>query len=414
MCSGQCRTKKRNLAKSVKGFSLLSTIVGILILGTAGITMSYLVGNLYKEPIYSQKDKQNFSLDSFIAKVRSSQYSLLKAEYDGKTFSKFEDSEFTIKSSVETKGPCSKKNICDYTIVKAELFDSNDKKLDEAYIHRALTHMTLKNAKVFPTDEIVDYELPPNTLSIRFKMWGAGGGGGGANEGYGTDGGAGAFIKGFYETDETHTVQVLIGSAGKTGDSCVTTFNQNRAGIYGTGGNGGGTGKQGCSGAGGAGGGSSWIKIDGTLIALAGGGGGGAGGSNDVPGATIGSTCSTQATSPSLINGETSPVDGGGGGGGGGGYVADGYYGGLGGIYGVDKGRASTAGCYGRSFVINEEDMIIIPPNGRFPASVNDSTRQFSGQGGEGAYGNYAHEVNNPAKNGKIVLNVETETTSAI
>lgn len=401
--------------RNKKGVLLLETVIGIIMLGSVVLALMSSYSQLSRlDDNNSDTNKASLILDNFFNEVRNKQYKTLKNEYQGKTFNNYLNSGYKIITEVERRGPCSKKDVCDYTIVKAKIYDGNNKLVDEKYVHRALTHMNAKNSQIYPVDSIVDIPLPVNVTGIRFKIWGAGGGGGGANEGYGRDGGAGAYIEGSYDVESTDKLQLLVGSAGKTGDSCVRTFNQNRAGIYGTGGNGGGTGYQGCSGAGGAGGGSSWLKVNGEIIALAGGGGGGAGGSMDVPGGTVGSTCSTQATSASLRNGETSPVDGGGGGGGGGGYEDSGTFGGKGGIWGQDRGRASTAGCYGLSYIKDASIMTLTNPYGRFPANQDDPLRQFAGQGGEGAVGNYAHEVNNPAKSGRIVLFIQTESQSAI
>ena len=253
-------------------------------------------------------------------------------------------------------------------------------------------YMSYHDDMEFPVDTLVHLEdLPEGAKYLEFEMWGAGGGGGGADSGDGARGGGGGYAKGKIQISEDDDIVILVGSKGQHGIESAdgTRGDGALAGKYGAGGGGGSTGIRGSSGSGGSGGGSSYIKINDQIIAVAGGGGGGGGGSNRIAG-TQANLCSAQASNASAMNGGTCPSDGGGGGGGGGGLP----FGGLGGDNGFDhnyangrggSGWSARGGCYGMSYVISSAiGGYTENPNKHIPAQYSNPRRKNAGIPGMG------------------------------
>lgn len=388
-------------AQNKKGWILLSTIVGVILLSVSGLlaTQQYLQMQKNNAEYTSDNDEQGL-LDNFSSEVRNSRYKKITEKYDGKTFN--QENGYYIKSSVDSKGVCRTDSYgqyyCDLTIVRADLYNSANKKVGSTDISRVYTHYQHKKSVTYSGGLTANLTLPKDTISINYKLWGGGGGSGGSDNrelwvcpvyssgvgtsrggcGVGSYGGGASFVSGNYEVHGGETMNFLVGNGGAHG-SDYTNGQHVNASQYGAGGKGGQNGVVGGSGSGGAGGGATWISIDGMPIAVAGGGGGGGGGSNHVPAATTGSWCSTTVPNSSVGgNGGDTPYDGGSGGGGGGGYL-----GGLGGRYGVDCSLSSYGGCYGQSYYHeNTINANIMNANGIHTGNEDDPDRLGAGQGG--------------------------------
>lgn len=392
------------VSNNKKGWILLSTVVGVILLSISGLLVTQQYLQMQKDNTeYSSGNDEQRLLDNFSSEVRNSRYKKLIEKYDGQEF-KYEDGYY-IKSSVDNKGACYTENhdgeeqkYCDLIIVKADLYNSSNKKVGSTDISRVYTHYQHKKNVTYSGGLTANLTLPKDTISINYKLWGGGGGSGGSDNrelwvcpvyptgvgtsrggcGVGSYGGGASFVSGNYEVHGGETMNFLVGNGGAHG-SDYTNGQHVNASQYGAGGKGGQNGVAGGSGSGGAGGGATWISIDGMPIAVAGGGGGGGGGSNHVPAATTGSWCSTTVHNSSVGgNGGDTPYDGGSGGGGGGGYL-----GGLGGRYGVDCSLSSYGGCYGQSYY--HEDTInanIMNANGIHAGNEDDPDRLGAGQGG--------------------------------
>ena len=427
----QIPNPKRILTNSVNlcqlnqnGQSLITTIIGIIILGAIGLSTAILAGTMYKvdSSLGNENSKQEIIgiIDNLTAEVQNHPYKKLVPDYDNKTRN---IDNYIIKLSTETMKPCgnkgARKNICDFTRVSANIYDKNNRLVASTDIDRAFTHY-LERKRVYFSGFEESIPIGDDLMGITYKLWGAGGGGGGQNYTRetatcypgvgcpGSSGGAGGgagYVYGSREIspEDTWSIKVVVGEQGYKGrygiENAITPTTV--SGMYGAGGAGApgaGLGGGNYSGAGGSGGGRSSLFINDIEVATAGGGGGGGGGSARRVG-LIGSNCSSQTTT---VNGEAGTFaiwnNGGGGGGGGGGH-----YGGTGGIWGSDDGRQATGGCYGGSYSNNLTD-IILNPSGVTPANVNDLDRNSSGQ--SFYWGN--------ASNGNVILYIAHEITATI
>ena len=183
------------------------------------------------------------------------------------------------------------------------------------------------------------------TVSIQLAVTGGSGGTGGsdaATQGYA--GYPGKKVNGAIEVNLTDSLYIDIGFGGGNGASGASGRGGGSAGTSGIGyqgGPGGNAGGSGSSGAGGGGGAASVVKLNNTVLVVAGGGPGGGGAGNGPPG--LGTQGYQSSGSTAGAAGENKAGDGGGAGGGGGGNL-----GGLGGVtQGGDSGGYS--GSYGAS-----------------------------------------------------------------
>lgn len=396
-----------------KGQTLLTTLMGIAILGATGMVLFSNYNNLA-----SIKDKNNdlneasWLLDNFRTEVRQSNYKDLPIDYSNKTFTKYMDSSYTIKTKVEQKGPCNSKGLCNYTLITTELYDANGILVDTDIINRAYIPFFEKSTTEYPADSEVNVKLPANIISMKFKAWGAGGGAGGndgAGCGSGREGGHGhgggyVYTKTPIDLSSTDKLDIVIGSAGHGGYAGHAQGAS--AGKYGGGGAGG---SSYSSGSGGSGGGASMIKLNDTIIAVAGGGGGGGGGVDEIRGGNAPNSY-VQTTSVSGMHGQNvgGGVDGGGGGGGGGSYP----FGGAGGHNGADRSYATAGGQSGKSFVINSDSMEAINGNGVNPGNADDPERRNAGTAGYAHWGCWHNGYN--GNNGKIILQFSTIENSTL
>ena len=319
--------------KGKKGLSLLSSMVGVLIMLSAVSGLSYLSTKMMETSTGEAKSKDitDNLLENFKNEVRVSEYKKLSDIYNGKKTENYLDSGYDIETKVNKFGPCDKDGVCDFSIVYAEL-KKDGKVVAVQPISRVYTHF-FKAEPFLYTGNVVQVPLDKwkDINSISYEAWGAGGGNGGTDTGGGTGGmgGAGGYVKGKLIKDNNN-ISIMVGQKGGTGYYGNSAPGAS-AGEYGAGGAGGTAGHIQRSGAGGAGGGRSAIYINGKEIVTAGGGGGGGGGSN----AVVGMVGSLNNNFLENIfeggNGATCPTDGGGGGGGGGGH-----FGGKGGLNGFD------------------------------------------------------------------------------
>lgn len=335
--------------KEKKGLSLLSSMVGVLIMLSAVSGLSYLSTKMMETSTGEAKSKDvtDNLLENFKNEVRVSEYKKLSDIYNGKKTENYLDSGYDIETKVNKFGPCNKDGVCDFSIVYAEL-KKDGKVVAVQPISRVYTHF-FKAEPFLYTGNVVQIPLDKwkDISSISYEAWGAGGGNGGLDEqgGYGGSGGGAGYIKGKININRNYNISIMVGQKGGSGYYGNSAPGAS-AGEYGSGGAGGTAGYIQRSGAGGAGGGRSAIYINGKEIATAGGGGGGGGGSKRSAG-IVGSIRSEQKTDRSFSGGTglTCPTDGGGGGGGGGGH-----FGGKGGLNGFDKGRHSEGGAFGGSY----------------------------------------------------------------
>ena len=183
------------------------------------------------------------------------------------------------------------------------------------------------------------------TVSIQLAVTGGSGGSGGADaatQGYA--GYPGKKVTGAIEVNLTDSLYIDVGFGGGNGASGASGRGGGSAGTSGIGyqgGTGGNAGGSGSSGAGGGGGAASVVKLNNTVLVVAGGGPGGGGAGNGPPGLGTQGYQSSGYTYGGA--GENKAGDGGGAGGGGGGN--------LGGIGGVTQGGDSGgySGSYGAS-----------------------------------------------------------------
>lgn len=183
--------------------------------------------------------------------------------------------------------------------------------------------------KIFDyTGTVQFFTIPAGTNTVDMYLWGgAGGGGGGDAAGPGRSGAAGHFVsKTSFDlssyTDTTMEVGVGGGGAGGSGGGNAPGGTNGKSITGFSGGTGGRSGPNGSSGAGGGGGGATLIRINGTVVATAGGGGGGAGDGKSSQGTNgVNANSQTATGSPASLGerGANHNGDGGGGGAGGGG-----------------------------------------------------------------------------------------------
>lgn len=182
------------------------------------------------------------------------------------------------------------------------------------------------------------------SVTVDITLIGGAGGTGGNDSAAGYPGYPGKKVTGSIDLNLTDTLIINIGRGGGAGASGASGYGGGAAGtsndVY-SGGRGGNAGGSGTSGAGGGGGAASVIKVNGSVLAVAGGGPGGGGGGNGPQGLATQGFASSGSTTGG--NGTDKGGDGGGSGGGGGGNP-----GGAGGsLVGGDSGAYS--GSYGAS-----------------------------------------------------------------
>ncbi|MBS1654104.1 MAG: hypothetical protein JSU05_04595, partial [Bacteroidetes bacterium] len=207
------------------------------------------------------------------------------------------------------------------------------------------------------------WTVPAGVTSVTLKLYGGAGGTGGQDCGAGcTNAIAGqvGYVEAVFSVTPGDIIYIYPGGNGVNGSNSVTGTGGGNGGVstysvaY-NGGKGGNAGSSGSSGGGGGGGAASIIKINTTIVIVAGGAGAGGGMANQAGSGQPGnSTISANGTSTTGGNGTTPSGDGGGGGGGGGGQ-----YGSLGGGVHAAGGESAGNGGYRGANAITGASSII-------------------------------------------------------
>ena len=345
--------------KEKKGLSLLSSMIGVFIMMAAVSGIGYMSSKMMETSAKGLRNKSATTdlLENFKNDVRMSEYRKLSENFHGKKIENYLNSGYDIETKVNKFGPCDKDDVCDLSIIYAEL-KRDGEIIAIQPINRVYTHFVRTEPFLY-TGNLVKVPLNKwkDINNILYEAWGAGGGNGGDDAGAtGGTGGAGGYVKG--KLNKNNNIFIMVGQKGNAGGSNGGSLPGAKPGEYGSGGKGDTTGYIGTSGAGGAGGGRSAIYVNEKEVSTAGGGGGGA--SNYITGLS-GSLKNKQIKIFNGENGVTCPTDGGGGGGGGGGH-----FGGKGGLNGFDynffdsieykltgkskNGRISEGGAFGGSY----------------------------------------------------------------